>query len=90
MTNQEKSELPVCAKRKLLFFERGMDEAIHKENFPLAWNYYNMYYGAVFVLKEMGFLSYDEAHDHADTLFNRCLAAQYPEQYTRREHNHES
>lgn len=75
MTNKEKAALLAAGETILAGYETGMDAAIKRENFDLAWGYLFQYDGAAYVLKDLGLLSFEEYSARHRDLLDRFYAA---------------
>lgn len=78
MSNQESAELLAVGEMSLADYETGMDAAIKRKNFDLAWCYLLQYDGAAYMLKDLGLLSFEEYSARCMNLLDRFYAARDP------------
>lgn len=79
MNEQEKAALLATGEKKLTFIENCMDESLQEKNFSLALRYDCQYDGAACMLKELGLISYEDFRTRSRQVYDRYLAAKYPE-----------
>lgn len=78
MSDQERTELLAVGEISLAGYETGMDAAIKRKNFDMAWCYLLQYNGAAYVLKDLGLLSFEEYSARQRDLLDRFYAARDP------------